>query len=132
MSELKRYRKRATSKITAVKVDLQTGGFTYEKWGGTQRCKAGDWLVDNEGDTYTIDAEVFARTYEPADTPGRYVKTTLIVARKAEAAGAVQSKEGVTHYQAGDYVVYNEADESDSYAIEAAKFDEMYVLADDS
>ena len=131
MSDLKRYRKRATALITAVRLDLDTDGFAYEKWGGTQRCKPGDWLVDNEGDVYTIDAEVFDRTYSSTDTPGRYVKTTVVFAKKADKAGAVPSKEGVTHYEAGDYIVYNEADEKDSYAVEAAKFEQMYEPAED-
>ncbi|MEM8951604.1 MAG: hypothetical protein AAGA21_02315 [Pseudomonadota bacterium] len=126
MSALERYRKRVTSVITAVRLDLKTDGFAYEKWGATQRCKAGDWLVDNGGDVYTIDADVFARTYKPATTPGCYVKTTVVFARKAEKAGVIQSKEGATHYETGDYIVYNEADEKDGYAVETKRFEEMY------
>lgn len=127
MSGLERYKKRATSMITAVKLELKTEGFSYQKWGGIQRCKAGDWLVDNDGDIYTIDAGVFARTYKPAEMPGRYVKTTVIFAKKAEQAGVIQSKEGETHYQRGDYIVYNEAGEKDGYAVEADMFEAMYV-----
>lgn len=126
MSDLKSYRKRATSMITAVRLALDTKGFAYDKWGGTQRCKAGDWLVDNEGDVYTIDADVFARTYKATDAPGRYLKVTTVFAKKAEEAGAIQSKEGVTHYDAGNYIVYNDADQKDGYAVDAAKFEAMY------
>src|SRR5262245_53084089 len=58
------YRKKASQYVVAVRLDLETDGLVYRKWGGTQRAKAGDWLVDNDGDIYTVDAEVFARTYE--------------------------------------------------------------------
>ena len=63
MSERRRYRKKTTSSVTAVHLDLDTTGFTYRKWGAEQRCKQGDWIVDNDGDVYTVDADVFARTY---------------------------------------------------------------------
>jgi hypothetical protein len=38
--------------VIAVKIDLDTDGLTYQKWGGTQRAKRGDWLVNNEGGVY--------------------------------------------------------------------------------
>lgn len=56
--------KRDTQFVMAVQLDLETAGFTYQKWGATQTCKSGDWLVNNDGDTYTIDRESFARTYQ--------------------------------------------------------------------
>jgi acetylornithine deacetylase/succinyl-diaminopimelate desuccinylase-like protein len=39
-------------------------------------AKAGDWLVDNGGDVYTVDAEVFARTYREV-ARGAYVKAVF-------------------------------------------------------
>jgi hypothetical protein len=105
--------------------------FTYRKWGGEQRAKAGDWLLDNDGDVYTVDGDVFARTYRPvARGPGCYVKTTPIWAERVEQAGDVRTKEGVTHYEAGDYLVSNSEDDSDRYAISAAKFETLYQEAD--
>jgi hypothetical protein len=53
---VQQYRWRERTFITAVRLDLNMDGFTYLKWGGTQRCKRGDWLVNNQGDVYTIDA----------------------------------------------------------------------------
>lgn len=50
-------------------------GFTYEKWGSTQRCKSEDRLVNNNGDTYTVDRDTFARTYKSTG-PGTYIKVT--------------------------------------------------------
>ena len=58
--------------VVAVQLDLDTDGFTYFKWGAEQQCKRGDWLVDNEGDIYTVDGEVFSKTYRNAG-PGTYV-----------------------------------------------------------
>lgn len=130
MTSRRRYRKRADLAVTAVRLDLDTAGFSYRKWGGEQRCKAGDWLVDNAGDVYTVDAEVFARTYR-AVGPGRYVKSTPVWAEVATAAGSVVTKEGVSHHQAGDYLVANQSDGGDAYCIGRAKFEAMYEVDDD-
>jgi hypothetical protein len=80
------YVKRASQFIIAIQVDLQTAGFTYEKWGDTQTCKPGDWLVNNSGDVYTIDRETFARTYRQTG-PGMYVKVTPVWAEVATEPG---------------------------------------------
>ncbi len=127
MSERQRYRKKAGQSVRAVRLDLEFDGFTYRKWGAEQRCRQGDWLVDNQGDTYTIDADVFAKTYREID-PGVYVKSTPIWAVVATEAGEVETVEGVSHYEAGDYVVSNNEDGTDGYCISAAKFVEMYEL----
>jgi hypothetical protein len=129
MSNRRKYVKRATEFVIAVQVDLDMDGFTYQKWGGAQRCKRGDWLVNNNGDVYTVDGDTFARTYR-ASGPGRYVKATPVWAEVAGTAGAIRTKEGLTHYSPGDYLVYNEADGGDGYAVESAEFDRMYEPID--
>src|SRR5262245_25110333 len=125
MGQLRKYRRRVRTEVTAVRLDLDTGGFTYEKWKGTQRCKPGDWIVNNAGDTYTIDAEVFARTYREIG-PGRYEKVAAVWAERAEVAGTVPTKEGSTAYAAGDWLVFNEPSRRDGYAISSAKFATLY------
>jgi hypothetical protein len=55
------------------------------------------------------------------------VKTTPIWAERAKDAGSVTTKEGATHYKAGDYLVSNNSEGTDQYAIDAAKFETMYV-----
>ena len=123
----RRYRKKKGQAVSAVRLTLDFGGFNYHKWGAEQRCRAGDWLVDNNGDTYTVDVDVFAKTYEEL-SPGRYVKTKPIWAEVATEAGAVETVEGVSHYEAGDYLVSNNEDGTDAYCISAEKFLEMYEL----
>lgn len=54
MSELRRYRKNAAALIPAVRLDLDTVGFTYRKWDGDQVCRPGDWLVDNIGEVFRL------------------------------------------------------------------------------
>ncbi|MGE0814050.1 MAG: hypothetical protein AB7O28_17785 [Vicinamibacterales bacterium] len=125
----RKYRKRPDQAVVAVQLDLETDGFTYEKWGATQTCKRGDWIVNNDRDVYTVDADSFARTYRHVDG-GRYVKTTPVWAEAAEAAGRVETKEGATRYEAGDYLVFNEADGGDPYAVSKARFEAMYEPAD--
>lgn len=127
----RKYVRREGQSVVAVQLDLETKGFSYRKWGDTQRCKRGDWLVDNGGEVYTVDATTFARTYAPSGPAGHYVKTTPIWAEIASGPGVVKTKEGATHYDAGDYLVFNEADGGDGYAITAARFERLYRLAED-
>ena len=54
--------------MAAVRLALNTDGLVYQKWGGEQRAKPGDWIVDNDGDVYSVDADVFARTYRQTAT----------------------------------------------------------------
>ncbi|HEU4887539.1 MAG TPA: hypothetical protein VFV49_06615 [Thermoanaerobaculia bacterium] len=131
-SPLRRYVRRPDSPVVAVRLDLETDGLVYRKWGDVQRAKRGDWLVDNAGDVYTVDADVFARTYRAVGSgSGTYVKSTPVWATKAENAGSVATKEGRTHYDAGDYIVSNTSDGSDQYAITAAKFEALYKPDDE-
>src|SRR5688572_12089125 len=125
MSERQRYRRKPDQHVVAVRLALDTDGFTYRKWGDEQRCKGGDWIVDNDGDVYTVDAESFARTYREVHR-GAWLKTTPVWAERAAADGDVATKEGRTHYRAGDYLVSNNEDGSDAYAISAAKFEATY------
>ena len=128
MSERRKYVKRPDQTVHAVRLALDTEGFTYRKWGGQQRCKAGDWIVNADDDTYTVDADSFARTYRHV-RDGAYLKITPVWAEQVNAAGSVQTKEGATEYQAGDYLVSNEEDGGDPYAVEKAKFEKMYEPA---
>jgi hypothetical protein len=129
MSQRRKYVKRSDQFVVAVQLDLDTTGFSYRKWGGTQTCKPGDWLVSNDGDTYTVDQESFARTYRPTG-PGTYVKTTPVWAEVARTSGEIRTKEGATHYDKGDYLVYNEPDGGDGYAVSKEAFTKMYEPSD--
>jgi hypothetical protein len=130
MAQRRKFVRKPTAYVTAVRLDLDTDGFAYRKWGDAQRCKRGDWIVDNDGDVYTVDAKSFARTYRPVGK-GAFVKTTPIWAEVATRAGKVGTKEGASHYDTGDYLVSNEADGSDSYCISAEKFRTLYDPADE-
>lgn len=125
------YKKRAGNEIVAVQLNLDTQGFTYHKWGNEQTCKPGDWLVLNGRDTYTVDAESFADTYEPVSL-GLYRKISVIWARQAKEAGQVKTREGATAYEAGDYLVSNDVDGTDRYAISADRFEDLYEPAHDA
>ncbi len=125
MEERRRYRKKANQFVTAVQLNLETEGFVYQKWGDEQHCKPGDWLVDNHGDVYTVDRGTFADTYEQKG-PGVYVKITPIWAEQTSGPGKVATKEGFSHYQAGDYLVSNDEDGADAYCISAENFESMY------
>jgi hypothetical protein len=132
-STRQKYVRRPDRPVAAVRLLLDTEGLVYRKWGSEQRAKPGDWIVDNDGDVYTVDADVFDRTYRQVaeQGPGAYVKATPIWAERAQQPGSVKTKEGVTEYRAGDYVVSNNRDGSDAYAISAKKFEDMYTPAPD-
>lgn len=127
MENRKRYRKKADCSVIAIQLDLSTEGFQYFKWGAEQTCKPGDWLIDNDGDIYTVDREVFSRTYRKV-SPGLYVKTTPVWAELATESGCILTKEGSSHFKKGDYLVYNNKDGSDGYCMSASKFAAMYEL----
>ena len=128
MAELTKYLKKKASRVAAVQLELETDGFTYQKWGGTQTCKAGDWIVNNDGEVYTVDRDTFARTYRSVG-PGLYEKVAPVWAVRTSQPGQIATKEGVTHYKAGDYLVYNGADGKDGYATDAETFEKMYERA---
>ena len=125
-----RFRRRSDQAVTAVQLALDFDGFTYRKWGGTQTARAGDWLVDNGSEVYTVAADSFARTYRQM-SPGRWLKTGPVWAQQARRAGSVATKEGRTHYEAGDWLVSNAEDGSDAYAISAETFAQLYEPDDD-
>ena len=125
---MQEYRRRKATPVIAVRVDLETEGFTYHKWGEAQRCKRGDWLVNNNGDVYTVDAGTFERTYRML-SPGVYVKNVPVWAEQAQIAGTIQTKEGFTAYHAGDYLVFNDRDRKDGYAMNEETFRSLYESA---
>jgi hypothetical protein len=128
MSRRLKFVKRSSQAVAAVQLAMETRGFTYRKWGGLQRCKADDWIVDNDGDVYTVDRQSFRRTYRQLG-PGLYLKKTPVWAEVAGVAGRVKTKEGSTGYKSGDYLVSNQKNGADRYAVSAKKFNRMYVRA---
>lgn len=129
MSRLRKYLRRHGTPVIAVQLDLDTDGFTYRKWGGVQSAAARDWLVDNDGDIYTVERETFERTYRRL-APGVFVKDKPVWARQAKEKGSIETREGTTDYEAGDMIVFNDPDEHDGYAMTAAKFGSLYELDD--
>ena len=127
MEKMKQYRKRPGATITAVQInlDIREGRMLYYKWAGWQSAKEGDWLVNNDGDCYTIDDESFQATYIRV-SDGVYAKAGRIWAQMAEEPGRIKTKEGFTGYDAGDWVVANNEDGSDSYAIGPTYFHQNY------
>ncbi len=129
MPTLRKYTRRPDTTVTAVRIELDTDGFTYRKWGGIQKARAGDWIVNRGGEAYTVDGETFEATYRPV-SPGVYVKVASVWAHIAGADGSIETREGVTHYRTGDYVVYNDPEGRDGWAMSAETFTSLYEPAD--
>lgn len=126
---LRPYRRRQGMRVQAIPLTLTTEGFQYQKWGDIQTCKPGDWIVRRGEEVYTVDAETFARTYR-AVGEGLYEKHSPVWAQLAAADGVVQTKEGDTHYRAGDVLVCNQPDGSDAYAMGRLTFEQLYEPMD--
>ena len=120
-----KYRKRDDQYVIAVQINLDSKGFEYRKWGAIQKCRPGDWLVNNAGETYTIDQNVFEKTYEKIED-GKYIKITPVWAEIAKEDGCIQTIEGKSFYKAGDYLVFNDNAGVDAYCIDAEQFNKMY------
>ncbi len=88
---IKKYIKKERIPVIAIQLNLETDGFSYNKWGGQQKCKRGDWLVYNQGETYTIDADSFAATYEKFGLYS-HVKTAPVYAAEAMCDGHIDTK----------------------------------------
>ena len=125
------YRKKINTSVAAVQINLEMEGFTYRKWGAMQRCQRGDWLINSGNDCYTVSERSFKSTYRE-ESPGRYVKHTLVRATIATSSGKISTQEGETSYSAGDYLIVNNDDESDCYAICANTFLDLYKLVCDN
>ena len=126
---LRKYKKKKSQIVVGVQLTLETNGFNYNKWGSQQFCKAGDWLVNNDGECYTVDQESFASTYSEVAL-GQYIKTSPIWAKQAKTAGSITTKEGRSAYQVGDYIACNNEDGTDTYSISKDKFERTYCEED--
>ena len=126
---MKRYKRRQQATVVAIQLDLDTDGLTYRKWGGMQRAKRGDWIVNNQGDVYTVDADSFRSSYQET-SPGLYQKVGLVWAEEATSAGTIDTKEGSTDYSPGDFLVFNGQNRRDGYAIKSETFHKLYETAE--
>lgn len=89
--------------------------------------RAGDWLVSNDSDMWTVAADVFERTYEQLPN-GRWRKTALITAVRATERTTIQTLEGPAVAEVGDWIATNPTGES--WPIKADTFARHYVPAD--
>lgn len=124
---MKEYKRRPTATVVAIPLNLDMTALVYNKWGGIQIGKPGDWLVQNGAEVYTVDKDSFAKTYAQVEgMPGRYAKTGVVWAMEADTDGKVKTKEGYSDYKRGDMLVWNDPDQSDGYCMSQEKFFELY------
>lgn len=106
-------------------MDLPFESFCYNKWGSKQTAKPGDWLVNNEGDVYSVDKEYFRNHYQII-SQGIYEKVGAIWASIATQDGTITTLEGSTDYAYGDYLVFDRPQGGDAYAVNKSEFERMY------
>ena len=88
-----RYRRKADQLVTAICLALDFDGLDFRKWGDSQHADPGDWLVDNNGDVHTVDADTFTRTYQQV-SPGRWIKVSDHRRRQCDHAGRAHTLPG--------------------------------------
>lgn len=125
MSTLQQYFKKPGKPVRAVQLNLPEVNLTYKQWGETQQAHSGDWLVNNESNTYTVAQESFRTTYKHLYGDW-YRKVAPVWAETATTDGAITTKEGRSHYRAGDYLVYNLPDRRDGYTVPKQEFEQHY------
>lgn len=101
---------------------------TAQEWkstnGDTLNGAAGDWkLTGPDGSTWTVKPDIFAKTYGEV-SPGVYAKTAIARAMKLNQPYTVQSLEGPSSGNTGDYLVIGPNNEF--YIVNGAKFEGMY------
>lgn len=122
---LRQYVKKATRPVRAVQLNLPGCKLSYEKWGDSQTAGSGDWLVINGDNSYTVQRDSFRDTYRHLYGDW-YRKTAPVWAEIAAADGHIATREGVSHYRAGDYLVYNQPDRNDGYTVPHQEFELNY------
>jgi len=125
---IRTYRERKRTEVFAIQLKLDIESFTYRKWGGLQTCRSGDWLVEHDGNVHTVAADSFARTYKQVG-PATYVKQGVVWAAPASRAGAIATREGFTHVNPGDVLVWNDKELQDGYAMPKDTFASLYEPA---
>ena len=65
---------------------------------------AGDWLVTDGTEEWTVAPGVFARSYRPLPD-GRFVKVAPVRAARLDRTAEVPTLEGVARAEAGDWVL---------------------------
>ncbi|MGQ7787939.1 PGDYG domain-containing protein [Nesterenkonia sp. K-15-9-6] len=96
--------------------------------GAVMEAKPGDWIVDDDGQQWSVDAEVFAETYE-AVSEGRYRKTGEVRARQIAQPTSLETLEGSDQLDAGDWVVQNASGEC--WGVSDARFRRRYQVLHD-
>lgn len=120
---MKTYRKKATHTVFAIQASIK-GNIYYEKWDHNQKATEGDYLVDNEGDVYTVEKVTFESTYTEVGDH-RYAKTALVKAEQATESGKIRTLEGLSSHNAGDYIVHNPR-QGDVYVVPQNEFESVY------
>jgi hypothetical protein len=123
------YQPRDGNPVRAIQLNLELEAFRFRKWGSLQTAKQGDWLLERNGELHTVDAEAFARTYRQIG-PATYAKVAKVWAKPAESAGVIHTSEGETHYRKGDYLVWNDEEGKDGYAVRKDTFESLYLVGD--
>lgn len=116
------------SSVVVVKAEQLRADRAWEtRRGGRLVGRAGDWLVSEDGDHWTVTAEVFAQTYKPTDVHGHYRKTARVRAVRMARRFLVETLEGPVPGEANDWLVQNPG--GDAWPIDAKTFERRYTVA---
>ena len=127
---LRRFSKTMHKPVRAIQITLPDCQLHYQKWGGSQRAKTGDWIVTNGDNSYTVECSSFRDSYRCLYGDW-YLKVAPVWAEQATAPGRIETREGQSSYSAGDYLVYNQPNRIDGYTVPKQEFENNYRLLGD-
>jgi hypothetical protein len=82
-------------------------------------------LCTTQGDVYIANVDGFERAYGMVSRD-MFETHSSVWAEQAETAGAIETKEGSTHYCSDDYPIFNVPGRQNGYAIAAETFHSQY------
>ena len=115
--------RRYRSKITVTAEPVTVVSIWASTTGDQLRARAGDWWVCDGADRWSVDGEIFARTYVRIGGD-RYRKVAAVTAAVISEPLTVPTLEGVVSGSPGDYLVGNPG--GDVWVIPAAVFTARY------
>jgi hypothetical protein len=116
--------------VTAIQIDFDKVSFTYHKWGSDQKATSGDWIVNTNGDIFTVPREIFARSYKMIGH-GQYLQTGDVWVRHTIEPGFLKTNNGKVNYKAGDYLVFNDPEGNHGIVVKPNIFTEFYLPISD-
>ncbi|HZC94426.1 MAG TPA: hypothetical protein VE400_27995 [Mycobacterium sp.] len=118
------------SRTGTVTAEQRNSPWTWtSRSGQTMRADAGDWEVQENGETHSVRDDIFRGSYEHVDG-NQWRRSGTVSARPAQPGEVIQTLEGPTTAADGDWVV--RGTNAEEWPVPAEQFAQRYAEADSS